>query len=140
MAPKGAQSVQIVAAFKKLHPDVLARETAELLDMALMKIAGQVGSRGPAGATSAQMEMFEEYALPPTLLIRTDDGRRLHKSVLSITPKVARAYIAQHARPRARVLPNEVKELARLLDNVEPYKKSESSTIGECWIAYRDSK
>lgn len=140
MAPKGAESAQIVAAFKRLHPDVLARETADLLDIALMKIAGTVGSRRPAGATSAQLEMFTEYALPPTLLIRLDDGRRIHKSVLSMTPKVARTHIAEHVRPRPRVMPAELKELARCLDDVEPYKKSESSTIGECWIAYRDSK
>jgi hypothetical protein len=140
MAHKGAESEQIVAAFKKQHPEVLAREMPDLLDMALMKIAGQVGSRRPAGATSAQLELFTEYAIPPTLLIHTADGRRLHKSVLGMTPSACRDHISEQTKPRVRRVSAEVKELVRLLDDVEPYKKSESSTIGECWIAYRDSK
>jgi hypothetical protein len=32
------------------------------------------------------------------------------------------------------------KELARLLDDVEPHKVTDQSTIGECWIAFQESK
>jgi len=139
LAHKGAASEQIVATFKKQHLAVLEREMPDLLDMALMKITGQVHSLRPGGATSAQLEMFTEYAIPPTILIHETDGQRIHKSVLAMMPKAARDYIADRTKPRPRKVPPEIKELVRLLDDVEPYKKSESSTIGECWVAYRDS-
>lgn len=139
MAHKGAESEQIVTAFKKQHPEVLKRETPDLVHMALMKIAGQVGSRQPTTSMGAQLEMFAEYALPQTLIIRTEDGRRVHMAVLSMTPSAGRDYIADHTRPRAR-MSGAVKEMVRLLDDVEPHKESEKSTIGECWIRYRASR
>ncbi len=140
MALKGAESEEIVIAFEKQHPEAIAKENADLVRIALMKIVGPVGSRRAAGTTAAQLEMFEEYSLPNTVLFRAADGRKIHRFVQSMTTSEGREHVAEHTKPRSRRLSTEVKELVRLLDDVEPHKKSERSTIGECWIAYQATR
>lgn len=139
MAQKGAESEDIVIAFQAQHRDSIAREIGDLTFIALMKLVGQVGSTRAKGASAAQLEMFGEYGVPPTILIRKSDGRRMHRHVQSMKPHEVRDYIAEHTRPRAKVS-EEVAELARLLDDIEPFKKSEETTVGECWTSYRESK
>ena len=75
MAQKGAEFEEIVIAFEKQHPEVIARENADLVRIALMKLVGPVGSRRAAGSTATQLEMFTEYALPNTVSFHAADGQ-----------------------------------------------------------------
>lgn len=137
MAVKGSSSEEIVGALKKQHRDVIARENPDLMHIALMKLVGATASaRRPA---AAQIEMFAEYALPTTVLFPMPDGSKLHRQVDLLTPAEGREYVESRTKPRGGA-PSEIKELARLLDDVEPYKRSARSTIGECWNEFRASK
>lgn len=140
MAVKGAESDEIVQALIKQHPDAIARENADLVHIALMKLVGQVGSTRVAGSTAAQLEMFSEYAVPKTILVHAEDGRRVHRLVQSMTPVAVRDYIEEHTKPRSRRQTGEVKELIRLVDDIEPYKKTDKSTVGECWTAFQKAQ
>jgi hypothetical protein len=139
MAVKGAPSESIVAAFIKQHAEVIARENLDLVYIALMKLVGHVGVARPAGSTATQLEMFAEFAVPKTVLFRMSDGSKVHRQLQSLTLPEGREHVLDRTKPRARV-PQQIKELARLLDAVEPHKLSGTSTIGECWAELRKSQ
>jgi hypothetical protein len=66
------------------------------------------------------------------------DGSKIHRQVQTLTVAEARDYVKVRNQPRARAS-SQLIEFTRLLDDVEPYKVSDRSTIGECWVKYRDS-
>lgn len=138
MAVKGATSEDIVATFKNQQADAIARENADLVDIALMRLVGQVGAAGQRSG-SAQIEMFAEYGVRRTVLFHMSDGTKVHRQLDLMTLAEGREHLASRTKPRASSS-TDVKELARLLDDIEPYKESEASTIGECWIAFQDSR
>jgi hypothetical protein len=138
MARKGAESEEIVIEFEKLHDEVIMKEIADHKRISLMKLVNEVGARRTS-SSAAQMEMFKEYDVPDTLLFRLSDGRKIHRHTQSLTPLEAREHIEDRTKPRARV-PEEIKELARLLDDIEPHKVSDKSTIGQCWAVFRESR
>ncbi len=139
MAVKGASSEAIVQAFIKRHPEVIAKERDELIFTGLMKLVGQVGAVRLGSASAAQMEMFVDYAVPKTVLYPMPDGTNLHRQVQALTLLEGREYVLHRTRPKLRV-PAELKEMVRLLDDIEPYKLSDQSTIGECWVAHREAE
>jgi len=138
MAVKGASSESIVAAFIKQHPEVIARENLELVYIALMKLVGNVGVVR-AGSTTAQIEMFTEFAVPKTVLFRMSDGSKVHRQLETLTLREGREHVLERTKPRTRIPPS-VKELTRLLDTVEPYKSAARSTIGQCWTEFQKSQ
>jgi hypothetical protein len=82
--------------------------------------------------------MFTEYNIPKTLLFRDRSGTKVHRQTLSLTIAEAREHILERTKPRVNV-PDEIKELARLVDDVDSYKVSEQSTIGDTWISYQEA-
>lgn len=139
MARKGAKSLDIVEAFLKQERDVLARETKDLFHIALMKMVS--GGHGPSVDRNAvQLELFLEYDLPTIVLIADGAGERVHRIFQTLTFPETRSYVEEKSRPRSRRLKAEVKEIARLLDDLAPFKKSENSTIGECWASLREAR
>ena len=54
MAVKGASSEEIVHAFIKRHPEIIAREKDEIIFAGLMKYVGHVGAR--AVGSTKQLE------------------------------------------------------------------------------------
>jgi hypothetical protein len=139
MAVKGAPSESIVATFIKQHAEVIARENLDLVHVALMTLVGHVGVARAAGSTAAQLEMFVEFSVPKTVLFRMPDGSKVHRQLQSLTVREGREHVIERTKPRSRV-PQPIKELARLLDTVEPHKVSGRSTIGECWSEFRKSQ
>ena len=139
MAAKGAPSEAIAAAFIKQHGDVIARENADLVFSAVMKFIGNVGAIRPGRSPAAQQEMFAEYAVKQTVLYQMPDGSKIHRQVQALTMAEGRKYVDIRTKPRARAT-TQVTEFTRLLDDVEPYKVSDRSTIGECWTTYRKSR
>jgi hypothetical protein len=138
MAAKGARTEAIAAAFIKANADVIAREIDDYIFTAVMKYIGNVVAVRPGKAKAAQAELFTEYAVKQTVLFTMPDGSKLHRQVEALTVAEAREHVKTHTKPRARVS-TQITEFTRLLDDVEPYKGSDRSTIGECWIAKRDS-
>jgi hypothetical protein len=139
MAVKGAQSESIVAAFIKLYPEVIARENLDLVYTALMKYVGLVGVMRATGSSATQLEMFAEFAVPKTVLFRKQDGSKVHRQLEALSLPEGREHVIERTKPKAR-MPKQIKELARLLDTIEPHKATAKSTIGECWEEYRKSQ
>jgi hypothetical protein len=138
MAAKGAPTEAIAAAFIKSNREVIEREIDDLVYTAVMKYIGNVAAVRPGKSPSAQAELFDEYAVKQTLLYPMPDGSKIHRQVQTLTVAEAHEYVKIRAQPRAQAS-SQLTEFTRLLDDVEPYKVSDGSTIGECWIAYRDS-
>lgn len=139
MALRGASTEAIVHAFMKRYSEVVVKERDDLVFSALMMFAGRVGASRPGSSTSAQMELFGEYAVPKTVLFQLPDGTKRHRQVETLTIAEGREHVTRRIRPSVRV-PTKLKELIRLLDDVDPYKASDHSTIGECWEAHRQAK
>jgi hypothetical protein len=139
MAAKGAPSEAIAAAFIKQHQDVIARENADLVFSAVMKFIGNVGAVRPGRSPAAQQEMFAEYDVKQTVLYPMADGSKIHRQVQGLTVAEGRNYVEIRTKPRGRIT-TQVTEISRLLDDVERYKVSDRSTIGDCWAAYRESR
>ncbi len=137
VAHKGATSEEIVAALRKEHPEAIKAELDDILHVGLIQLANQVCRLRSGGATSAQLEMFAEYGVPKMITLRVEDTkgrvRNIHKAVGALTLAEARQHVSEHTKPRPR-MSDEVKELARLVDDVQGFAKSERSTIDECWV------
>jgi hypothetical protein len=82
--------------------------------------------------------MFAEYNTGPMITLRKQDAKgrvqRIHKAVDALTLGEARQHVLENTRSRPR-RSKAVTELARLVDDVRAYGKSDSSTLGECWAA-----
>lgn len=139
MAVKGASSESIVATFIKQHAEVIARENLDLVYIALMKLVSHVGAVRASGSTATQLEMFVEFDVPKTVLFRMPDGSKEHRQLPSLTLREGREHVRERTKPRTRVS-SSVKELARLLDTVEPFKSTTRTTIGDCWSEFRKSQ
>ena len=136
VAHKGATTEEIVAALHKNHPEAIQAESADILHIGLTQLANQVCRLRSGGTSSLQLEMFAEYAVPKMVTLRTEDSkgrlRMVHKAVGALTLEEARRHISENTKPRPR-MSEELKELARLVDDVQEYRKTELSTIDECW-------
>ena len=133
---KGASSEEIVAALHRDHPNAIRAETADLIHIALIKLTNDICSLRSGPTTSAQMELFSEYKTDKTILLRDVDAkgrvRKIHKAVDALEWIQARGYVDEHTRPKPRQTPA-IKEMARMVDDMAKYKKTDHSTIGECW-------
>jgi hypothetical protein len=136
LAYKGATSEQIVAILERDHAKAIAAETKDLVHIALIKLAVEAGRSGPKA--KVQLEMFAEYDLPKMVVLSVADRKghtkRVHKAVGALTIAEAHQYVTDHAPKGRSHHDSQVKELARLVDNVEKYGNA-SSTIDECWTA-----
>jgi hypothetical protein len=139
VARKGATSEEIIATLRKDYPEAIKAETPDILHIGLIQLANQACRLRSGGATSLQLEMFEEYAVPKMVTLRTENSKgrvsRVHKAVGALTLAEARQHVSEHTKPRPRVS-EEVKELARLIDDVQEFG-TELSTIDECWAKKR---
>lgn len=137
LAYKGATSEQIVAVLEKEHPKAIVAEIKDLLHIALIKLAGEAGRSGPKA--KVQLEMFKEYDLPKMVVLTVTDAKgrtkKVHKAVGGLTITEAKQYVTDHMPKGRSHLDTQVNELSRLVDDVEKYKKSETSTVDECWAA-----
>jgi hypothetical protein len=140
VARKGATSEEIVAALRRDHPEAIKAETADILHIGLIQLANQTCRLRSGGATSAQLEMFAEYGVPKMITLRIEDSkgrvRKVHKALGALTLAEARQHVSEHTKPRPRAS-EEVKELARLVDDVQGFGETELSTIDECWAKKR---
>lgn len=140
VAHKGATSEEIVAALRKSHPGAIEAEKADILHIGLIQLANQVCRLRGGGSSSAQLEMFAEYGVEKMITLRTEDAkgrvRKVHKAVGSLTLAEARQHVSEHTKPRPRIS-EQVKELARLIDDIQEFKESELSTIDYCWAKKR---
>jgi hypothetical protein len=135
VAREGATSEEIIAILRKDHSETIEAEAADILHIGLIKLVNQVCRLRSGGSTSAQLEMFAEYGVPPMIALRVENAkgsvRMVHKAVGALTLAEAQRYVNEHTRPRPRAS-EEVKELARLIDDVQSFG-TERSTIDECW-------
>ncbi len=138
IARKGASSEDIIAALYRDHPEAIRAETADILHIGLIKLANDTCSLKSGPATSAQIEMFAEYGTGPMITLRVTDAKgrvsRIHKAVDALKLTEADRHIEEHTKPRPRQS-KEIVELARLVGDVRKFGKSDSSTIGECYVA-----
>lgn len=142
MGSKGATSKDIVAAFRKKYPSQIGNVSDQLIDIALTKLISEVSNRRPKGIAAGQIEMFSEYGVPGMIAIRVADEagvRYVHKTLAKTLISEVKQYLNDHAKPRA-VSTEERRELRRLVKDLEPYKKSDASTLEECWKASQAKK
>ena len=133
---KGISNADAVAELVRKHGDAIHRELEDIKYLGLMKLANEACNRSSGFESTAQIEMFEEYKAPKLVYIRVVDEKgpvtKKHFPSGSLTPGQARQLVKESIKPQPRI-PERLKELARLADDMEPYKESESSTIDECW-------
>ena len=134
LVSKGATTTEIVAIALSDHKEALESEMADLQEIALKKLAGEVLRRRGSGSAPEQTEMFGHFGLPKTipLLIISDSGRsRIYKAAETVTigeVKQCLELLTPRRGPSATA-----KKLARLLEELEPHAESDNSTIGACW-------
>jgi hypothetical protein len=137
LAYKGATSEQIVAVLEKDHPKAIASESRDLIRIALIKLASEAGRSGPKA--KVQLEIFVEYDLPKMVVMTVIDSKgrkkRLHKAVGALTIVEGWQYVTDHSPKGRSRRDSQVKELARLIDDVAKYGEPETSTIDDCWKA-----
>jgi hypothetical protein len=141
LAHKGATSDRIVAILEKDHPKAVASESADILHIGLIKLAGEACSGGTGFESTAQLEMFAEYHTFKMVTLRIADAKghtqKVHKAIGAMTiPEVRKFVVDKTTKPPSKRA-KKIKEMARLADDMEPYSESAGSTIDECWAAAR---
>jgi hypothetical protein len=133
-------SEELVEAVLKHHRKVIAAEQDDLNRIALMKLAAEVCDGRSGVETTAQLEMFAEYAAPKMVTLRIADQkgkrRNLHITVGSLTIPQVREYVLESVQKAASKRDEELKELARLADDIEGFNR-DNSTLDECWARYK---
>lgn len=141
MAAKGASTSEMVHAFIKQHPALLEREKYDHFVNSLTTIFGHQQASSPRG-TAAQLEMFVDYDLDKTVLIRLPDGKRIHRQLQALTRAEAHTHLLYISKPKNR--PGKkahlITELTRLLDDLAPHMRADDTTIGEGWIEFRSQQ
>lgn len=142
MARKGADTTQIVQEIIKKHLDVLDRERLDHYATSLTKLVG--GTSGEKVSVPAgQLEMFDDYKLGPLIHLHLADGSREHRLLNTVSHREIATHIEIVTAPKQnppKRSDHENYKLVRLLDDLEPYKQSDDSTIGESWDALRAAR
>jgi hypothetical protein len=142
MGIKGATSKEIVAAFSIKYPKQIADVNARLVEIALTKLVNEGRNRPPRGIVAGQLDLFGEYNIPGSIVLRVtgkDGIKHVHKDTGKTTIGEMKRYLDDHSKPRSPTT-KERRELRRLVLHLEPFKKSDNSTIEDCWRAAQKDK
>jgi ethanolamine ammonia-lyase large subunit len=82
-----------------------------------MKLASDAFAIRNMVISAAQIELFSEYKLPPTIHVRNSNTKKsIHKKIDSVTIDEVREYISQHYR-HPQIQTTIISELTRLLND-----------------------
>jgi predicted nucleic acid-binding protein len=138
----GLTTEKIIADLRRDHPDAIAAETGDLIEIALVRLVSQVSSLRSSSTVNFQVELFEEYAVKRriVLMVETPTGfEKVWKNIDDVTVAEAERYVALHERVPVR-LSVDAKELSRLLTDVRNYATSPNDKLVNAWAAARDAK
>lgn len=137
-------SEKMVALIIKERPGILVDEALEIQHAGLMRLASEVNSRKSGPLTSAQLDLFSEYAAAPKwIVVRVPDDtgviQPVHKPVDSLTLREAKQFLAEHMTPRP-AHSDEIEDFARMVTDLSRYAKNEGWTLGQCFKAKKERK
>jgi len=143
LAKKGVTSAELVEAILKHHRKMISAEQDDLNHIALMKLAAEACDGRTGVETTAQLELFTEYAVPKMVTVRRKDAegrlQSVHIALGALTIPQLREHVAEIAQKAYSKSDEELKELARLADEMEEFKETPSSTVDECWVRYKEA-
>jgi hypothetical protein len=132
----GLSTLEIVRKLQRDHKALIELEIADIIELGLMRLAGDALQLRSGATSTAQAELFAEYAVPKkfTLRVRTPKGTKsIHKDIANITINDAELYIEQHSRPPTPK--PDVAEVAGLLDLVKANGAKGTDNLMEAWKA-----
>ena len=134
--PSGGMTTErIVAALHKSYQKEIADDTADLIEIALVRLVNQVCGRQSGSTPSFQASLFDEYGVQKrlSLVIQTPHGlQKIWKNLSDVTVAEAKQCVADHERPPVRVS-SKISELRRLLTDVERIEPSPDEKLVKAW-------
>jgi len=131
----GLPTEAIIASLKAQHADAIEDESNDLIDMALIRIVSQTGSRQSNSMENVYPNLFGEYGAPPKVYVTLNAANgpeRRMKNLPDVTIDEAERYVSQHRKP-TKTLPKGVMEIARLAKDLKESGANLHDKIGESW-------
>jgi len=130
---EGMTTVKIIAAMRTKHPEIIAAETPDLVEVALTRIVSQTGGRNSNATPNVTPDLFGEYGIQPTLFVFAKTGQeKILKNIGDVTVAEAERYVSKHRKPSTK-LPKKVAELGRLAQDAKQSGAKPEDKIGEWW-------
>jgi hypothetical protein len=141
MPSAGMETIDAVKLLRKHHPNLIAEELNDIIEIGLMRFAGEAFSRRSSAIMAAHPNLFGEYGAPPIIKVRleTKKGpRNVNKNLDKATVEEASTFADRKRRPSPPVT-EEIKELLRLIEFVRERGAKESDNLFEAWEIARES-
>jgi hypothetical protein len=128
----GLSSRDMVAEFKKRHHREIAAASSALLDIALIKLVGEVSERRPcATLVPGQGDLFAGFGVPAAVVITVAGySEKQRKAFPKLTYDELTSWYKDHSKERESDL-RKLSEVRRLLKMIKPYMKSGQMTVEE---------
>lgn len=128
----GLSSREIAAEFRKKHHREISKASDALLDLALVKLVGEVSERRPSPTlVPGQGDLFAGYSVPAAVAIAVPgQAEKQRKAFPKLTYYELQSWFREHSKEREANL-HRLVEVRRLLKRIKPYMTSADMTVQE---------
>lgn len=128
----GLSSREMVAEFRKRHHREVAAVTSALLDVALIKLVGEVSERRPSATlVPGQGDLFAGFGVPSAVVITiAGHAEKQRKAFPKLTYDELTDWFKAHSKEREADV-RKLLEVRRLLRTIKPFMKSGDMTVEE---------
>jgi hypothetical protein len=128
----GLSSREMVAEFRKRHPREVAAVTSALLDVALIKLVGEVSERRPSVTFApGQGDLFAGFGVPAAVAITVaGHAEKQRKAFPKLTLNELLGWYKDHSKERESDV-RKLLEVRRLLKLIRPFMKTGDMTVEE---------
>jgi hypothetical protein len=128
----GLSSREMVAEFRKGHHRQIAAVTSALVDIALIKLVGEVSERRPSATlVPGQGDLFAGFGVPSAVVITVaGHAEKQRKAFPKLTYDELKSWYKHHSKERESD-ERKLLEVDRLLRTIKPFMKSGNMTVEE---------
>jgi hypothetical protein len=126
----GLSSREMVAEFRKRHHREIAAVTSALLDVALIKLVGEVSERRPSATlVPGQGDLFAGFGVPAAMAIAVPGhAEKQRKAVPKLTYDELNGWYKEHSKERESDV-RKLLEVRRLLRTIKPFMTTGDMTV-----------
>jgi hypothetical protein len=132
LGDKSLSSREIVEAFRKKHPREIAAVTPALIEVALIKLVGEVSERRPSATlVPGQGDLFAAFSVPSAVAISVaGHAEKVRKPLPKLTYDELTNWLKEHNRAREADV-RKLAEIRRLQRFIKPFVKAGDMTVEE---------
>jgi hypothetical protein len=128
----GLPRSQIIADVVRNNVNQINAEGPDLVEIALFRIINQMVSRRSNTSYEVELDLFDEYNLPPLIAVGPVGKDKIIKRMENATFEELKQYAEEHITPRSGPT-KQVSEIKRLVDTAEAAGAKPENTVAGWW-------